>query len=87
MKALDEIDYEILRVMQRDGRLSNARLAEMINLSPAATYKRVRRLEDDGVIEGYRADLALDKLGFHMICYVRVSLHSHTTEVLDNFRK
>lgn len=87
MKPLDDIDYEILKILQTNGRISNAKLAERINLSPAATYKRLKRLEENGVIEGYRADLALDKLGYNMLCYISVSLQTHSADNLTNFRR
>ena len=87
MKALDEIDYAILKTLQHNGRISNAKLAEMVSLSPAATYKRLKRLEEQGVIEGYRAELSLDKLGYNMLCYISVGLQKHSAENLDNFRR
>ena len=53
--SLDRIDLAILALLQREGRLSNAELAQRVNLSPSATLRRVQRLEAEGVISGYGA--------------------------------
>ncbi|MFO0123436.1 MAG: Lrp/AsnC family transcriptional regulator, partial [Inhella sp.] len=64
MKAsLDRIDRSILRLLQSDGRLSNAQLAERVSLSPSACLRRLQRLEEDGVIHGYRAELSGNAIG------------------------
>lgn len=60
---LDAIDLKILRILQTDGRISNADLADRIGLSPTPCLRRLRRLEKEGVITGYRAQLDRSKLG------------------------
>lgn len=64
---LDEIDWSILRELQADARLSYAQLSKRVNLSPPAVADRVRRLERDGVITGYHADVDATKAG-HPVC-------------------
>lgn len=86
MSALDEIDRMILRILQGEGRISNADLARMINLSPPATHARLRRLEESGCIRRYVALLDPEKLGYDMICFVHVSLQLHQPEQVENFR-
>lgn len=86
MDKLDEIDRHILKVLLENGRISNAKLAERINLSPAATHKRLRRLEQNGFIAGYGAHINLAKMGYTLMCYVNISLQTHAAEELLNFR-
>ena len=83
----DECDLEILRTLQIDGRISNADLARRINLSPPATYARVRRLEEQGYIRRYVALLDLDMAGFDLLCFVHVSLQLHQLQQVDGFKQ
>lgn len=83
---LDEIDYAILENLQKDASISNVRLAERIRLSPAATLARVKKLEQDGIIQGYIARLDKEKLGFNLFCFVHVILESHDVQLVDGFR-
>jgi len=83
----DKTDLEILRTLQEDGRISNADLARRINLSPPATYARVRRLEESGFIRGYVALLDLDKAGFDLLCFVHVSLQLHQSQQVESFKR
>jgi Lrp/AsnC family leucine-responsive transcriptional regulator len=69
---LDSTDWRILEELQRDARLSAAELGRRVHLSPPAVAARVGRLEDAGVIAGYRADLSLPALGLHVLAFVRV---------------
>jgi Lrp/AsnC family transcriptional regulator, leucine-responsive regulatory protein len=69
---LDPIDWRILEELQRDARLSAAELGRRVHLSPPAVAARVGRLEDTGVIAGYRADLSLAALGREVLAFVRV---------------
>ena len=84
--TLDVIDRAILDVLQREGRISNADLARRVNLSPPATYTRVRRLEQEGYIAGYAARLDREKLGYGMVCYIHLSGQLHQREALDTLR-
>ena len=70
--GLDRYDIALLGELQRDARQSNADLAERIGLSPAPTWRRVRRLEELGVITGYRAEIDRRKIGLGVLAFVRV---------------
>ena len=83
--ALDEIDRDILQVLQAEGRISNVDLAQRVNLSPPATHARVRRLEEQGFIRQYAALLDPAKIGYDMLCFVRVSLQLHQSQPVERF--
>lgn len=74
---LDRTDQRILRVLQVNGRISNRDLAERVALSPSACLKRVRRLEQAGVIRGYRADLDLSRVRDSVTVSAEVTLGRH----------
>jgi Lrp/AsnC family transcriptional regulator, leucine-responsive regulatory protein len=76
-RTLDEIDRAILSILQAEGNIKDADLARRIKLSAPATHARVRRLEQDGFITGYRAEIDRDKAGFGLMCFVQISLLSH----------
>lgn len=84
---LDEIDKEILVLIQENGRISNAELSRRLNLSPPATHARVRRLEREGLIEGYAGLLSREKLGYDLLCFVLVGLTVHQFEHVYGFRE
>jgi Lrp/AsnC family leucine-responsive transcriptional regulator len=71
---LDAIDRRILAILQENGRLSNQEIAERINLSPSPCLRRIRRLEESGVIRGYVALLNAQRLGLDLLAYVSVRL-------------
>jgi Lrp/AsnC family leucine-responsive transcriptional regulator len=71
---LDAIDRKILAILQENGRLSNQEIAERVNLSPSPCLRRIRRLEESGVIRGYVALLDPQKLGLGLLAYVNVRL-------------
>lgn len=83
-ESLDRFDIKILEHLQREGRCSNVELAEAINLSQSPCLARTKRLEELGVIRGYGADVALEKLGDHVIVFSEVTLSNHQ---LCDFRK
>ena len=83
---IDRIDLKILNTLQRDGRLSNLRLAEAVALSPTAVLARVQRLTRDGYILGYEARLNPLKLGGAMLVFVEVSLDRTTPNVFEAFK-
>ena len=85
MIALDRIDLAILDVLQREGRISNADLAERVHLSASATLRRLQRLERDGVIAGYAARLVPAALGLDLTAFVRVQLEKHGSASIDTF--
>jgi Lrp/AsnC family leucine-responsive transcriptional regulator len=84
--TLDELDKHILETLQAEGRISNAELARRISLSPPATFARVRRLEEEGYIQGYAALLDHEKAGFDMLCFVQISLQLHQPEQVQSIR-
>ena len=83
---LDRTDRRILALLQADGRLSNLKLAEAVNLSPTAVLERVRRLTRDGYILGYEARLDPAKLGAGLMVFVEVLLDRTVQDVMDTFR-
>lgn len=82
---LDEIDRRILRALREDGRLSNARLAEKIGLSPSPCWNRVRQLEQAGVIEGYTVLLNQQALGVPDTVMIEVTLDRHDDDTFARF--
>jgi Lrp/AsnC family transcriptional regulator, leucine-responsive regulatory protein len=71
---MDAIDRRILTILQENGRLSNQEIAERVNLSPSPCLRRIRRLEESGVIRGYVALLDPQRLGLDLLAYVNVRL-------------
>ena len=84
--TLDKIDAKILRVLQKDGRISNLKLAEDVHLSPTAVLERVKRLSRDGYILGYEARLNPDKLGAGMMVFIEVVLDRTTHDAMNSFK-
>lgn len=76
----DPIDRRILQVMQVHGRCTFDELAEQVGLSPSAVLRRVKRLEDTGVISGYAALVSPERVGLSLTAYVNVRLEKHTDE-------
>ncbi len=85
--ALDAADRRILRALQRDGRLPVVALAEQVGLSATPCQRRVKRLEEEGVIAGYAAVLDPARLGLPLQAFVLVALESHTEDVVERFHK
>jgi len=82
---LDRYDRQILDLLQREGRISNQDLADRVSLSPSACLRRVRALEESGLITGYRALLDARRLGFSLIALVYISMDRHTPERFAHF--
>jgi Lrp/AsnC family leucine-responsive transcriptional regulator len=82
---LDSIDYNILRILQERGRITNAQLATEIGLSPAPTLERVRKLELAGFIESYHAMLSPTKLGLNIIVFIEIKLNYHSHFKIEQF--
>lgn len=80
MDNLDRTDLDILRAVQADGRLSNAKLSEKLNLSETPCWRRLKRLESEGVIEGYQAILNRKKLGFGVVGFAQVTIGDHASD-------
>ena len=81
METLDKFDWLILNELQRDGRLSNAELAERVGLSAAPCWRRVRALEKAGVIQGYRAEIDRHKVGLDVLAFVRLDAERNRGDV------
>ena len=75
---MDATDRKMLTVLQAEGRISNAALAERLHLSPSPCLRRLRALEQDGVIAGYRAVLDREKLGIPMTVFVELKVDGHS---------
>lgn len=84
---LDPTDRRILETLQKDGRISNADLAERINLSASACHRRVQRLEEEGFIAAYVALLDPRRLGRRTTVFVEITLSGQADEVLDAFER
>ncbi|MCD0422876.1 Lrp/AsnC family transcriptional regulator [Rubrivivax sp. JA1024] len=79
-QGLDRHDLAILAALQHDARLSNAELATRIGLSPAPTWRRVRRLEQQGYITGYRAEIDRRRVGLGVLAFVRIDAERNNAE-------
>ncbi len=84
---MNKVDEKILRLLQKDCRLSVAQIAEKVVLSPSACHRRIKLLEESGKIEGYCARLNARNLGYRMLVYVDISLTSQSDESLNNFEQ
>lgn len=85
MPRLDAIDLRILAALQADGRMSTLDVAERVGLSPTPCSRRIRRLEDEGVIEGYAARVSPRALGFSICVMVSVRLARQGPDGHDQF--
>lgn len=79
-EKLDRYDQMILEILQKQGRISNQELAEAINLSPSPTLRRVKQMEENGLIDGYVALLNARKLGLTLMAFIGISMDIHTPE-------
>jgi len=84
---LDEIDHRILTALQQDARLTNVQLADKVGLSPSPCLRRVRLLEERGVIKGYRAELDRAGIGLELTVFVGVKMERHRDETAEAFRQ
>ncbi len=82
---LDPFDRRILDVLQKEGRISNQDLADRISLSPSPCLRRVRALEESGIITGYRAMVDAKSLGLTLMALIHISMDQHTPERFDHF--
>ncbi|HEU0146178.1 MAG TPA: Lrp/AsnC family transcriptional regulator [Bradyrhizobium sp.] len=86
MISLDPFDLKILAALQDDGRLTNQELADLAGLSASQCSRRRMRLEQDGVISGYRAELSSEALGFELIAFIQITLATHSPDNAKKFR-
>ena len=82
---IDQIDHKLISLLQENGRLTNAELAEATGISVSSCHRRVKQLEDAGVITGYAAVVDRAKLGLQILAYVFVKLEGHSDELLEEF--
>ena len=85
--ALSPTDMKILQILQDDARITNQVLAEKINVSASPSWRKVRKLEEDGVIKGYRAVLDRKKIGLGVMVFIRVVIDSHSEAEARKFEE
>ena len=83
--TLDDRDMKILEILQRDGRITKAELAAKVNLSPAPCWERLKKLEDQGYITGFSADVDIRKIAPVTEVLVQVTLSNHRTQDFKRF--
>ena len=84
---LDRYDRQMLQILQEDGRISNQDLADRIGLSPSPCLRRLRALEDAGIVTGYRALLNAKALGYSLMALVYIAMDKHTPERFEHFER
>jgi DNA-binding Lrp family transcriptional regulator len=82
---IDEIDYSILALLQKDGKMTFKEVANELNLTTTPVYERIKKLEKSGVIQSYKAIVDRRKLGLQLLVFCNVSLKEHQAEYLENF--
>ena len=85
LEQLDEMDREVLRLLQDNSRISSAELARRVNLSPPGLQKRLKKLEQKGVIDRYVTLVNREALGLDLLCFAQVTLTHHQPECVSNF--
>lgn len=85
LPKLDTVDRQILKTLQEEGRMANNELAKRIGLTTTPTLERVRRLEREGVIEGYSARVNNEKVGRGFTAFVKVTLKVHQLNLMEEF--
>ena len=86
-RRFDRIDRNILRILQREGRISYTELADRVGLSTTPCMERVKRLEKDGVIEGYHARINPEALQYSMLVFVEISLSYQSPDAFERFNQ
>lgn len=84
---LDRLDRKLLLALQKDGRLTNAQLAEQIGLSASQCSRRRTQLEKNRIITGYAANVAPDKIGLDIVCLISINLSKHDEDIAADFRQ
>lgn len=87
MLRLDDRDLKMLAILREEGRISKTELAERINLSAASCWQRLKRLEDAGIITGYRAEVSLRKIAAHLVVFMAVELEQHRAGDFASFER
>jgi len=86
-ESLDQTDLQLMRHLQEDGRLSNAKLAQRVALSETPCWHRLRKLESEGYIQGYQAMLDRRKLGLGELAFISLNFSPHTAEAFEALEK
>ncbi|MEH6443785.1 MAG: Lrp/AsnC family transcriptional regulator [Oceanospirillaceae bacterium] len=84
---MDKTDRRILELLQKDGRLTTAQIAESVNLSPSPCARRIKRLENERIIVGYQAKVSRHSVNLGMTIFVHVNLNSHQEADLEHFER
>ena len=87
MAEIDSINAQILSLLQDDGRMTNAKLAEQLNMSETPSWRRLKKLEESGIIEGYQAVLNRKKLGLGVMAFVQLSFSQHDQVATAEFQR
>jgi len=87
MVELTASERKILRVLQKEGRISNQALAERVGLSAAPCWRRVQNLRESGVLRGYAAILDPQKVGVHVVAYAHINLQRHQEDTVERFEE
>lgn len=82
---MDSKDRQIIRALQQDGRMTNQDLAAKVNLSPSPCLRRLRNLEDRGIIRGFSADVDAKAYGLAVTVYIRIRLERHSEDLVHKF--
>ena len=85
LRQLDEMDRSLLRLLQENSRISSAELARQVELSAPGLQKRLRKLEQKGVIDRYVTLVNREALGLEVLCFAQISLAHHQPECMSNF--
>lgn len=87
MLKLDDRDLKMLAILRQEGRISKAELARRVNLSAAPCWERLKRLEEAGIITGYRAEVALKKIAPHVVVLMAAELEQHRAADFQLFER
>ena len=84
---VDSVDRKLLIALQKNGRTTVGELAELVSLSQSPCWRRVKQLEESGLIEGYHARLSRRKLGYGVMGFVQLQMENHTPEAAESFER
>jgi len=82
---MDEIDRRIVSELQKDGKMKIKELAAKLNMTNSPVFERIKKLESEGIISGYHAQINPKKLGFQLIAYCSVTLENHHKQTIEQF--
>lgn len=86
-RKMDDTDKRILRLLQRNAKLTNKQIADLLQMTTTPVYERIKRLEREGIIRRYEAVLDRSKLGLQLIAFCNVSLKEHATAYIHRFEE